>query len=155
MDRGERLLEALWAVINKKRTLDRNEWKTDDTKDMNSTELLCIEYVGHHSNVNATRLAEAFCMTTGATSKLTKRLLSKGFLLRYQKLENRKEIYFRLTESGQAMYQVLSDIREKLNMRDRPVFDQLSDGQYETILDFTRKYSEHLDRISGKSAPRR
>lgn len=155
MDRGERLLEALWAVINKKRTLDRNEWKTDDTKDMNSTELLCIEYVGQHSNVNATRLAEAFCMTTGATSKLTKRLLSKGFLLRYQKLENRKEIYFRLTESGQAMYQVLSDIREKLNMRDRPVFDQLSDGQYETILDFTRKYSEHLDRISGKSAPRR
>ena len=155
MDREERLLEALWAVINKKRTLDRNEWKTDDTKDMNSTELLCIEYVGQHSNVNATRLAEAFCMTTGATSKLTKRLLSKGFLLRYQKLENRKEIYFRLTESGQAMYQVLSDIREKLNMRDRPVFDQLSDGQYETILDFTRKYSEHLDRISGKSAPRR
>lgn len=149
MDRGEHLLDALWAVMNKKRTLDRNEWKTDDTQDLNPTELLCIEYLGQHSNVNATRLAEAFCITTGATSKLTKKLLTKGFLLRYQKLENRKEVYFRLSERGEALYQVLSGIRERLNQRDRPLFDRLSDDQYKTILDFTRSYSEHLDRISS------
>ncbi len=150
MDRGELLLDALWAVMNKKRTLDRTQWKTDDTQDLNPTELLCIEYVGRYSNVNATRLAEAFCMTTGASSKLTKRLLAKGYLVRYQKLENRKEVYFRLTEAGEELYHILSGIREKLNQRDRPVIDQLSDDQYQTILDFTRSYSDHLDRLSRR-----
>lgn len=149
MDRGEHLLDALSTVMNKKRTLDRREWKTDDTRDLNSTELQCIEYVGQHTNVNATRLAEVFCVTTGAASKLTKRLLAKGFLLRYQKLENRKEVYFRLTERGEALYRVLSGIREKLNQRDRPVFDQLSEVQYEAILSFFRSYSDHLDRLSS------
>ncbi len=147
MDRGELLLDSLWTVMNKKRNLDRDEWKTE-SPDLNSTELRCIEYVGHHPNVNATRLAGAFFMTTGAASKLTKKLLSKGLLSRYQKLENRKEVYFRLTEQGETLYQVLSGIREKLNRRDKPVFDQLTDGQYETILAFVRSYSEHLDRVS-------
>ena len=153
MDRGEQLLDALWTVMNKKRSLDRNEWKTE-SPDLNSTELRCIEYVGHHPNVNATRLAEAFYMTTGAASKLTKKLLSKGFLIRYQKLENRKEVYFRLTEQGEALYQVLADIRERMNKRDQPVFDQLTEAQYETILSFAKSYSDHLDRISRQSGER-
>ena len=153
MDRGEQLLEALWTVMNKKRSLDRSEWKTE-SPDLNSTELRCIEYVGHHPNVNATRLAEAFYMTTGAASKLTKKLLSKGFLVRYQKLENRKEVYFRLTEQGEALYQVLAGIREKINQRDRLVFDQLSNAQYETILGFAKSYSDHLDRVTRQSGER-
>ena len=153
MDRGEQLLEALWTVMNKKRSLDRSEWKTE-SPDLNSTELRCIEYVGHHPNVNATRLAEAFYMTTGAASKLTKKLLTKGFLIRYQKLENRKEVYFRLTEQGEALYQVLAGIRDKMNKRDQPVFDQLTDTQYETILSFAKSYSDHLDRVARQSGER-
>ena len=139
MDRGEQLLEALWTVMNKKRSLDRSEWKTE-SPDLNSTELRCIEYVGHHPNV--------------AASKLTKKLLSKGFLVRYQKLENRKEVYFRLTEQGEALYQVLAGIREKINQRDRLVFDQLSNAQYETILGFAKSYSDHLDRVARQSGER-
>ena len=153
MDRGEQLLEALWTVMNKKRSLDRSEWKTE-SPDLNSTELRCIEYVGHHPNVNATRLAEAFYMTTGAASKLTKKLLSKGFLVRYQKLENRKEVYFRLTEQGEALYQVLAGVREKINQRDQIVFDQLTDTQCETILGFAKSYSDHLDRVSRQRSVR-
>lgn len=153
MDRGEHLLDALGAVMNKKRTLDRNEWKAA-AQDLNPTELLCVEYVGQHASVNSTRLAEALCITTGAASKLTKRLLTKGILLRYQKPENQKEVFFRLTESGERLYEILSGIRKKLNQRDQPVFDRLSDDQYETILDFTRGYSEHLDRLLRRGGER-
>ena len=153
MDRGEQLMEALNELINKKEALDRLTWRTV-ARDLNPTELRCVEYIGRHTGVNATRLAEAFSMTTGAASKLTKRLLARDLVTRYQKLENRKEVYFRLTEQGEALYQVLAGIRERMNKRDQPVFDQLTDTQYETILSFAKSYSDHLDRVSRQSGER-
>ena len=51
-------------------------------------------------------------MTTGATSKLTKKLLAKGFLVRYQKEKNRKEVYFRLTEEGERIYTTVSGLQQ-------------------------------------------
>ena len=153
MDRGEQLMEALNELINKKEALDRLTWRTV-ARDLNPTELRCVEYIGRRAGVNATRLAEAFSMTTGAASKLTKRLLARDLVTRYQKLENRKEVYFRLTEQGEALYQVLAGIREKMNKRDQPVFDQLSNAQYETILGFAKSYSDHLDRVARQSGER-
>lgn len=100
MEREELLMDALWKMFQRRWALDKTVWR-QASEDLNPTELRCIEYVGNHANVNATRLAEAFFMTTGATSKLTKKLLAKGFLVRYQKEKNRKEVYFRLTEEGE------------------------------------------------------
>ena len=84
MEREELLMDALWKMFQRRWALDKTVWR-QASEDLNPTELRCIEYVGNHANVNATRLAEAFFMTTGATSKLTKKLLAKGFLVRYQK----------------------------------------------------------------------
>ncbi len=94
-------------------------------------------------------------MTTGAASKLTKKLLSKGLLIRYQKLENRKEVYFRLTERGETLYEAVSALRKNLIRRDDPVFSELSDTQYEVILQFVRRYREHLDSLTRRGTSRR
>jgi len=153
MDRGEQLMSALWDMMNKKRALDQSQLK-GLAEDLNATELRCIDYVGRHSSVNATRLAEAFYMTTGAASKLTKKLLAKGLLLRYQKLENRKEVYFRLTEQGEVLFAALAEIREKIARRDESVFAALPDAQYESFLRFARSYSDHLDLTAHRSARR-
>ena len=117
MDRGEQLMEVLSELIHKKEALDRLTWRTV-ARDLNPTELRCVEYIGRRAGVNATRLAEAFSMTTGAASKLTKRLLARDLVTRYQKLENRKEVYFRLSPQGEELFAVLAEIRAKLNRRD-------------------------------------
>ena len=153
MDRGEQLMDALWEMMNKKRALDQNELKAL-AEDLNPTELRCVEYVGRHTGVNATRLAEAFSMTTGAASKLTKRLLARDLVTRYQKLENRKEVYFRLTEAGEGLYLALTDLREKLTARDEAIFATLTDDQYQGILRFARQYSDHLDAARRRAARR-
>ncbi len=153
MDRGEHLMEALWDMMNKKRVLDQTELRTI-SEELNTTELRCIEYVGRNTNVNATRLAEAFYMTTGAASKLTKKLLAKGLVSRYQKLENRKEVYFRLTEEGESLFEAVSALRERLSNRDAAIFDELTPEQYDTILRFVGRYSDHLDH-AGRRPERR
>ena len=149
MDRGSQLISALWDMMNKKRALDLRGLKSL-SGDLNPSELRCIDFIGRHDSVNATRLAEAFYLTTGAASKLTKKLLTKGLVTRYQKLENKKEIYFRLTEEGRGIFQVQDALLREFAQRDEPVFRSLTEEQFQTILDFTRSYISHLDRLSRR-----
>ena len=148
MDRGEQLMDALWGMHQRRWALDGAVWK-QAAKDLNLTELRCIEYVGGHTNANSTRLAEVFFMTTGATSKLTKKLLAKGLVQRYQRPDNRKEIYFRLTDTGNQLFATLSDLRQKIRERDAPVFERMTDEEYNAILGFIRRYDDHLFRLAN------
>ena len=150
MDRGEQLMDALWGMLQRRQALDGAAWK-QAAKDLNLTELRCIEYVGSHTNVNSTRLAEIFYMTTGATSKLTKKLLAKGLLQRYQRPDNRKEIYFRLTEAGNQLFATLSDLRQKIRERDAPIFERMTDEECNAILGFVRRYDDHLFRLANSA----
>lgn len=151
MDRGEELMEALWNLLRQRWALDGAVWKQAG-ESLNLTELRCVAYVGGHTNANSTRLAQVFFMTTGAASKLTKRLMTKGLLERFQRPDNRKAVYFRLTEEGKALYAVLTRLQEELRVRDAPVFQRMTDGEYEAIAGFIRRYEDHLSRVTkGKS----
>ena len=150
MDRGEQLMDALWGMLQRRWALDGAVWK-QAAQDLNLTELRCIEYVGSHNNTNSTRLAEVFFMTTWAASKLTKKLLAKGLLQRYQRPDNRKEIYFRLTEAGNQLFATLSDLRQKIRERDAPIFERMTDEECNAILGFVRRYDDHLFRLANSA----
>ncbi|WP_228474511.1 MFS transporter, partial [Listeria welshimeri] len=84
-------------------------------------------------------------MTKSAISKLTKKLIEKGFVESYQKPENKKEIYFRLTKKGAEINQVHDSLHQEFLERDKIIFDEVTDDQYEEVLQFLAKYSRHLD----------
>ena len=94
---------------------------------------------------NTIPLSTAFYMTRGAISKLTKKLIDKGLLDSYQKPGNKKEIYFRLTETGMDIFKTHEKLHHGFDERDRPVFEQLSEKEMDAILCFAKAYNEHLD----------
>ena len=103
METEKRIMELLWDLFNKMMWLNEQSLK----KALNSykpSEIHCIDYIGNHSEPNVTQLADAFYMTRGAISKLTKKLITKGLIESYQKTGNRKEIYFCLTEKGHDIF---------------------------------------------------
>ncbi len=114
-------------------------------KGYKSSEVHCIEYVGKNKDVNVTKLAEAFYMTRGAMSKVTRKLIGKGIIESYQKSGNRKEIYFRLTDKGQEVFHMHERIHEEFRDRDKAIFDQVTEDQYDQLLSFVETYSRHLD----------
>lgn len=67
-------------------------------------EVHCVDRIGTISHANVTKLANAMDMTRGAISKISKKLLSKGLIESFQRPENNKEIYFRLTGRGQEVF---------------------------------------------------
>jgi DNA-binding MarR family transcriptional regulator len=126
------------AWLNKMKMEERlNEYKP--------SEVHCIEYVENNVDSNVTQLAESLYMTTGAASKITKKLIDKGLIESYRKPENKKEIYFRLTEQGRAVYTIHEELHKEFQERDKAVFGQVSAEQYDSMLQFIKQYSKHLD----------
>lgn len=84
-------------------------------------------------------------MTRGAISKLTKKLIKKGVIESYRKPDNQKEIYFRLTAQGKEIYKIHEQLHKEFQERDKAVFEQVTEEEFERILDFLGKYCRHLD----------
>ncbi|MHB9293684.1 hypothetical protein Holit_02813 [Hollandina sp. SP2] len=144
MSKKERVIMGFWEVFNKRIWLDSFKMKTC-LKGYNPSEVHCIEYIGKNADSNVTKLAESFYMTRSAISKLTKKLMEKGLIESYRKRDNKKEIYFRLTDRGKGINKVHDELHQEFQARDKAVFEQVTEEQYDRMLSFVEKYSRHLD----------
>lgn len=67
-------------------------------------ELHTIAAIEDNQRPNVSLIAKKLDITRGAVSKITRRLLQKGDIAKYQLNENKKEVYFSLTEQGKRVY---------------------------------------------------
>ena len=145
MNKKEKLIIDFRAIYNKMTWLNTPQMKDDRFEDYKSSEIHCIEYIGKNKDPNVTILAESFYMTKGAISKMTKKLIKKGSIESYQKPNNKKEVYFRLTEQGQVIFKVHEEMHKEFDERDKVVFEQVTGEQFDIMLNFMEKYNRHLD----------
>lgn len=145
MDKKDQVLLSVRELFNKKSWLDKLKME-EQLNEYKPSEVHCIEFIGKNKDANVTKLAESLFMTRGAISKITKKLLKKGSIERYQKIDNKKEIYFKLTEQGRAVFNTHEKLHQELQDRDDPVFNQITDEQYDAMLVFLANYSRHLDK---------
>jgi DNA-binding MarR family transcriptional regulator len=144
MNKEEQVIMGFRDILNK--IVSLNKFKMEDSlKGYKSSEVHCIEYIGRNIDSNVTKLAESFYMTRGAISKISKKLLEKGIIESYQKPDNKKEIYFRLTEQGKVIYKIHEELHKEFQERDKAVFEQVTEEEFDGILNFVEKYSRHLD----------
>ncbi|SFM00212.1 MarR family transcriptional regulator [Pelosinus propionicus] len=144
MNKEEQVIMGFRDLFNKMVWLNKSKME-DSLKGYKSSEVHCIEYIGRNVDPNVTKLAESFYMTNGAISKLTKKLIKKGIIESYQKPENKKEIYFRLTEQGKIIYEIHEELHNEFQERDKAVFAQVTEEQFDSMLSFVETYSRHLD----------
>ncbi|WP_314062868.1 MarR family transcriptional regulator [uncultured Vagococcus sp.] len=151
MNKEDQVMMDVRHLYNKMAWINKLKME-DSLKGYQSTEVHCIEYIEKNADSNVTKLAEAFYMTRGAISKLTKKLIKKGLIESYQKVDNKKEIYFKLTEKGREVFNIHEELHQEFRERDKIIFDQVSDEQIEALLQFVNGYSQHLDREIEKLA---
>jgi len=144
MNKEELVIAGFRDLFNKLVWLNKSKME-DSLKGYKSSEVHCIEYIGRNEDSNGTKLVESFYMTSGAISKMTKKLIKKGIIESYQKPDNKKEIYFRLTPQGKAIYEIHEELHKEFQERDKAVFEQVTEEQFDSMLSFVEKYSRHLD----------
>jgi DNA-binding MarR family transcriptional regulator len=147
---GQLLNKQEQLIINFRDLFDKmvwlNKFKMENSlKGFKPSEVHCIESVGKNRDTNVTKLAESLYMTKGAISKLTKKLIKKGLIESYQKPDNKKEIYFRLTEHGILIYKIHEELHKEFQERDKVVFEQVTEEQFDNMLNLVKEYSRHLD----------
>lgn len=144
MNKEEQVMMNLRELFNKMAWLNKVKME-DSLRGYKSSEVHYIECIGRNVDSNVTKLAETLYMTRGAISKMTKKLIEKGVIESYQKPENKKEIYFRLTEQGERIYKIHEKLHKEFQERDKSVFEQVTQEQFDSMLRFVEKYSRHLD----------
>ncbi|MCM3204671.1 MarR family transcriptional regulator [Paenibacillus illinoisensis] len=144
MNKQELVMMEFRDLFNKMVWLNKSKME-DRLKGLKPSEVHCIEYIEKNVDPNVTKLAESLYMTKGAISKLTKKLMGKGLIECYQKSENKKEIYFRLTEQGKEIYNIHEDLHQEFQERDKDIFEQVTEEQLESMRNFMKEYSQHLD----------
>jgi DNA-binding MarR family transcriptional regulator len=144
MSKEEQAMMSLWNIFKKKMWLDSFKMK-DVLNNYNPSEIHCIAYIGEDEDSNVTKLAESFDMTRGAISKLSRKLVKKGLIESYQKPDNKKEVYFKLTKQGKAIYNIHEEMHKEFKDRDQPFFEQVTEEQLDVILGFAETYNMHLD----------
>ena len=144
MKKSVQLITNIRSLYHKMTWLNEFEMK-DRFGDYTSSEVHCIEFIGKNEEINVTKLAEAFYMTRGAISKMSKKLIKKGAIEFYKKPDNKKEIYFRLTDQGNEVYKLHEKLHDEFLDRDKAVYDQVSEEQFDAMLCFIENFSDHLD----------
>lgn len=73
---------------------------------MTENEAHTLSYICDNEAVTVTHLADAFFRTKGTSSKILSKLEEKGLIMRQQKADNRKWIYFVPTEEGRHVNEI-------------------------------------------------
>jgi len=109
------------------------------------SETHCIDYIGKTELPNVTKIADNMQMTRGAISKMTKKLLAKGLIEKYSLKCNKKEIYFRLTESGLELYKEHEKRHKLWEQRDSKFLERYSAEEMEIITKFMQEFNVYLE----------
>lgn len=144
MNQSKKLLDGFKELYEKQDIL-RKLTTTGILDEYGFSEIHCIDLIGRLEYSNVTKLANALNMTRGAISKITKKLISKDAIVSYQKQDNKKEIYFQLTDYGQLLYKKHKINHELWERRDEAFFELFDENNKEVIINFLNKFNCYLE----------
>jgi len=109
------------------------------------SETHCIDYIGKAELPNVTKIAENMQMTRGAISKMTKKLLTKGLIEKYTLENNKKEVYFKLTENGMELFKEHEKRHKLWEQRDTQFLERYSVAEIDTVTKFMKEFNLYLE----------
>ncbi|WMM24897.1 MarR family transcriptional regulator [Tissierella sp. MB52-C2] len=121
-------------------------------KKYNLSQVHCIDCIGNLEDTNVTKISEELNMTRGAISKITKKLLSEGLIKQYKKPDNKKEIFFELTDRGWEVYHAHRELHDISEIEYINIFKKFNDNEIEIIISFLKEmnnyFKEQIEEIS-------
>ncbi len=108
------------------------------------SELHCIDAIGSHELPNVTLISHLLSVTKGAVSKIIKRLLARGDITYYQLSENKKEIYYALTEKGRHIYDAHRQRHQIWAQRDNAYLKGIPEEDKEVVGRFLKGFNQYL-----------
>ncbi|MHB8793035.1 MAG: MarR family transcriptional regulator [Thermoleophilia bacterium] len=110
-------------IVNKYNAMEKLPVAHGKTGELYHSERHMLDAVAANTDLNITEHAAVIGVTKGAISQIAKKLEEKGFVRRYKKGGNDKEVYLELTGQGRK----IAESRKQLNEETmKPLLDELS-----------------------------
>jgi DNA-binding MarR family transcriptional regulator len=143
MDKEELFFNNFNRMFTIRNILNKLPYKAYSS-DFHHSEVRCIDLIGRMEEANVTKLSEAAYMTRGGISKTIKKLLNFEVIESYQKPDNKKEIYYKLTKHGEDIFLKYEEFRKAQIERDRVVFLNLKEEEKDIVIKFLETFNVHL-----------
>ncbi|GAE01514.1 MarR family transcriptional regulator [Clostridium sp. FAM 1755] len=137
-DQEKNLIEAILNIKEDKEEGDKEFKKiTDnDIKEISLSEFHVIECIGKNNMSNNIFIAKELNMTKGGISKINSKLLSKD-IIKADKIENdKREIYYSLTEKGIVLFKLHEYLHKKEQEKLMKILSNYKQEEITTILKF-------------------
>lgn len=145
MEQQEQLLKEISLMLERQDMLSKLT-ESQCLDEYGYSETHCIDYIGRLELPNVTKVAGHMGMTRGAISKMTKKLLAKGLIEKYTLETNKKEVYFRLTDLGQLLFDEHAKRHKRWEKRDMEFLSRYSADEVETVYRFMREFNVYLEK---------
>jgi DNA-binding MarR family transcriptional regulator len=145
MDKDAELSEIFNKVSDRHRLIKELEAKKFRFMSENTfLEVHCIDYIENHADLNVTQLAKKLRVTRSAISKTTKKLIEDGAIVSYRKPDNKKEIFFKLTDIGRRIYAEHKKMHQNRIEQDRMFFQKLGEEEKEQLIILLNRIYEQI-----------
>lgn len=145
INKTELIFQNFKEIYDKEDLLSKLTNSHDCFDNFRISEIHCIDLIGRTKDANVTKLSEALCMTRGAISKMTKRMIEQKVITKYQKPDNKKEVYFALTDFGKELYIKHEKAHKNYEKRDMKFFEQINVEEQDIILKFLEDFNNYLE----------
>ncbi|MGL5328832.1 MAG: MarR family transcriptional regulator [Peptostreptococcaceae bacterium] len=132
---NKKLLLKLVEIVELFELLNKSNFQ-DMYDGLNINEVHAIDFIGRNINPKLTDISNFLNVTRGGATKITKRLIDESHIQCYQLPENKKEKYFKLTNTGKEIFEKHKLIHDESIEKDSKIFDELSKEEKEIVFKF-------------------
>ena len=116
----------------------------DVLKGYGYSDIHCIDVIGKLENPNVTKISKELNMTRGAISKITKKQIANGIISSYTLEDNKKEIYFKLTDKGYELFYEHEKRHKKWENRQEIFLEKQSEETLKKVKEFLKDFNNYL-----------
>jgi DNA-binding MarR family transcriptional regulator len=136
MDVNFIIIEKLNCFINR---INKSSKKTKDYNtgiSLHRSEIHTIECIYNHKETNASTLANILEITNGALNQMTTKLIKKNLIVQYHKNNNKKEVFYQLTDLGEIANETHKNLHSEVYNSILSYINNLNTNERTTIYDF-------------------
>ncbi|WDV44637.1 MarR family transcriptional regulator [Clostridiaceae bacterium M8S5] len=147
MNNYYKILEQMARIQYRIGRNDKKPRKFGTNQLMYQSEIHFIDAIGCNEQIKPSELSNKLGITYGAITQIATKLIKKKLIEKYKIKNNKKEVYYKLTESGKVAYENHRLFHQELNDKIVSYLKDLSKDEIQVLLgllDIADKYIPEL-----------
>lgn len=145
MSTKDDVITALQNFISERENKNHNSIRLDEIEiQLSLTQFHILNILHKENDVNNKTLTSLLNISKPAVTKSIKKLLTKGFIKSYRHQDNKKEIYYSLTNLGEKYAIIHDSLHQQAYYQYSQILNDFSSDELTVIVKFLNKLTMHI-----------